>query len=378
MKRTGWILGAGLAVVVLAPEAALGQAVAPGLEPNPQAAITQVGTRGANFLRIGPTARARALGEPGVALLDGSGSLYYNPGAAPLVEELSVTASVTQLWGSDGMEHTYVAAIMPLGTMGVLGVHTLMLNSGNVEPTRESTPYGADPLRGDFMEWRSLALGATYGRRITDRLSMGATGKIIQEGIDFAKVQWVAADVGLVFETGVYGVRLGMAIQHIGGDSRFEGSGIYTTVTRDNRIFNEAILGTTIPFRYDTERMVLPTTFRMGVEAPLYGTATSILGGVGGPHALNLLGEVTDGFDTAVESGWGLEYGFRDMVFLRTGRALNSDDRRPTGFGLDGYSFGAGVRLPVLLGQRLAIDYAYAAHGILENVQTFTFQIGSF
>jgi hypothetical protein len=368
----------GLVAAAVVPAALWAQPVAPGYEPNPGAAITQVGTRGANFLRIAPTARSRALGEPGVALLDGAGSLYYNAGAAALVEEISVTGSVTQLYGKDGMEHTYVGAILPIGGAGVIGVHALMFNSGNVEPTREATPYGADPLLGDFMEWRSLAVGATYARRITDRLAMGATGKLIQEGIDFAHVQWTALDLGLIFETGVYGLRLGMAIQHIGGDARFEGPGIYQTVDRQYRIFDEKILGSTMALRYDTEKMSLPTTFRMGVEAPVYGTATSFLGGLGGPHVLNVLGEVTDGFDTAVESRWGLEYAFRDMVFLRAGRHVMADDRRPTGWGLDGYTFGGGIRVPVLLGQRLSVDYAYSAMGILDNIQTFTFQIGSF
>jgi hypothetical protein len=253
-----------------------------------------------------------------------------------------------------------------------------MLASGNVRPTREATPYGADPLLGDFMEWRSQSFGATYARRITDRLAMGATGKLVQEGIDFASVKWTALDLGLIFETGVYGLRLGMAIQHIGGDSRFEGPGIYTTVEGQHRIFSENILGRDIAFRHDTERMTLPTTFRMGVEAPVFGTANSLFGRAGGPHVVNAIGEVTDGFDTAVESRWGVEYWFRDLLAVRAGRHVASDDRRPAGWGLDGYSFGGGLRVPIVLGQRMSVDYAYSALGILDKVQTVTFQIGGF
>jgi hypothetical protein len=379
MTRMRQTIGALLGLAVLAVPARLdAQAVAPGFEPNPNAAITQVGTRGANFLRITPTARSRALGEPGVALLDGASSIYFNPGAAALIDGLSVSASASQMFGPKGIEHAYVAAVFPMSWVGVMGAHAVMLNSGNLNPTREITPYGADPLRGDFMEWRSLAVGLTAARRITDRLAMGATGKLVEEGIDFARARWVAMDVGLVFETGVYGLRLGMAIQHIGGDSRFEGPGIYATVEREHRIFTDAILGTTVPFRYDTERVVLPTTFRMGVEAPVYGSSTALLGGLGGDHMLNLLGEVTDGFDTSVESRWGAEYAFREMVFVRAGRHIVADDRRPGGWGLDGYSIGGGIRLPVFLGQRVALDYAFAAQGILDNVQTITIQVGGF
>jgi hypothetical protein len=389
MKMRNSILGAALLVLVggtgaevaaqgsLQTGAQQAQAISGGLQPNPNAAITQVGTRGANFLRIGPTARSRAMGELGVALLDGAGSLYYNPGAAAMNEEFSVAASYSRLYGDAGVEHTYVAAVLPVGG-SILGLSALMLNSGNLEPTRESTPYGGDPLYGDYMEWRSLAVGATVGRRLTDRLAVGATGKLVQDGLDLAKAQWVAVDLGLTFETGVYGMRLGMAIQHIGGDARFEGPGIYNTIQRDRRVYDDKILGTPTAFRYDTEKMQLPTTFRMGIEAPMLGSADAILGGAGGPHSLNVIGEVADGFDTSVESRWGVEYSLRDMFFVRGGKHFRADDRRPGGWGLDGVTFGAGIQLPVLLGQRMSVDYAYSAQGLLDNVQTFTIQVGGF
>jgi hypothetical protein len=371
------ILIAGLAVGAWAgqPAEVAAQAIGVGFEANPRAAITQVGTRGANFLRIGPSARARALGEAGTALVDGANSLYFNPAVAALTESFAVATSLTQLFGSEGLEHTHVALVVPVGA-GAIGAHALMLNSGNIQPTTEWSPYGFDTFLGDAMEWKSLSVGATYARRITDRLAIGATGKMVQEGVELAEIRWFGLDVGTVFETGVYGTRLAMSVLHIGGEARFEGPFTYGTVTRGYRVFEDKILGSTLYFRFDTEKIQLPTTFRMGVQAPLLGSAASIFGGAGGAHSLNLLGEVNDGFDTAVESRWGIEYSFRDLFFARGGKYFQNEDRSPLDM-TDNLSVGAGVRLP-FLGRNVSVDYSFTTMGVLDNVQTISFQLGSF
>jgi hypothetical protein len=358
------------------PAEVAAQALGTGLTANPRANITQVGTRGANFLRIGPTARTRALADAGAALTGGAASLYYNPSMAALVDHFDVVASVTDMYRTLdlGMRHSFVAVAVPVGA-GAIGAHALMFTSGNIEPTREETPQGFDPLLGDFMEWASIAVGASYARRITDRLAFGGTVKLIREGIDFAKAEWTAVDLGTVFETGVYGVRLGMSILHIGGESRFEGAAIHGSVARQHRVDDFKILGSSLEYRLNTETMQLPTTFRLGVEAPLLGTETAALGGPIGIHAVHLLAEVTDGFDSAPETRWGVEYSFRDAFFLRGGKHFIAEDRRPNGNGLDGFSAGAGLKLP-LVGRMVHLDYAYAAMGMLGNMQTFTFQFG--
>lgn len=372
MRFSAIIAGAALLAVVTEPLAAQGTAT--GFEPDPRAAITQVGTRGANFLKIGPSARARALGDAGTSLSGDATSIFYNPSLAALAQSFQVAATYTDLYGGSGITHSFLGVALPLG-QGAIMADAVMLSSGDIPATTEWSPEGFDPIRGEFVEWKAVSVGLGYARSITDRLALGFLGKFAQEGIDFANADYYAMDVGATFETGVYGLRLAMAISNIGATSRFEGPAIHTQIEDQHRIFSDKILGSDLNVRYETEPLELPTTFRFALHAPLIGQATAVLGGIGTGHQLDIMTEITDAFDTAIESRWGLEYSFNDFVFLRAGKLFQNENRSPWDF-TDGLSGGAGVQLP-LFGQNIGVDYAYTGMGVLDNVQTFSIRIGS-
>ena len=71
----------------------------------------------------------------------------------------------------------------------------------------------------------------------------------------------------------------------------------------------------------------------------------------------------------------GMEYSFNQLFFLRAGKKFvneASDDFRSSGFGL---AYGGGLKVPVL-GQWLALDYAYTNMGELQNVHAFSVELG--
>lgn len=366
-------LVAGLALGLLAADPLAAQTVARKLEPNPGTSITQVGTRGANFLRISPSARGRALGDAVTANPGGASGLFYNPAVAGLAESFSVEGTWTELFADAGISHTFMGAIIPTGR-GAIGAHAVILDSGEMMATSDLYPHGADPALGDVIDWRSVAVGVSYGRRIIDRLAMGITGKYVEEGISFAKAHWLAVDLGLVFETGVYGVTLAMAITNLGTEGRFEGPAVAGSVAREHRIYDDKILGSPLRFRHDTEVLQMPTTFRFGLQTDLLGTPTALMGGAGGSHMLKLMADINDGFDTGLESRWGLEYSYRDILFLRAGKYAMQEDRGPWDV-TDGLSGGLGLKLP-LLGQSIGFDFAYTSMGLLDNVKSISFHIG--
>lgn len=370
------ILITGLALWALAgsPAEVAGQTVTTGLLPNPHRGVTQVGTRGANFTRIGATARARALGDAGAALVDEpAGAIFYNPAAAAMAEGFDVSGSWTDLYGEHGVQHSHIGMVMPIGFSG-FALQMVSFNSGFMTPTREWTPYGFDLLLGNYMEWTSTAIGLSFARRITDRLAMGVTGKFLQEGLELASAEWVAADLGAIFQTGVYGLNMGVSVLNIGGASRFEGPMIYGVVDPRHRVFEDKILGRHLYFRHTTEDVQLPTMLRMALQTELLGAPYSVLGGAGGPHMLNALVEVNDAFDMDIEGRVGLEYSFNDVLFLRGGKHFQNEDRAPWDL-MDGFSMGAGLRVP-MLGRTFGIDYAYSAVGILGNIQAISVRMG--
>lgn len=362
-----------LALATLGVSTGSAQETGIGLEPNPRRGITQVGTRGANFLHIGVSARALALSEAYTAHAEGPSGIFYNPSSIAEIEGFSVAATYSDLYGGSGITHSFGAVVLPVG-QGAVGFQFINLSSGEILATTELSPEGFDPIRGESVEWSAIAVGASYARRITDRLTVGFTTKFAQEGIDFAHANYFGFDVGTKFYTGLYGITLGAALTNIGPAGRFEGPAIEGEIDDDQRVFLNRLLGHDVRFRLDTHAMQLPTAFRFGVRTDLMGTAASLLGVPAPGHNLMLLTEVSDAFDTDLQTRLGAEYNFRETLFVRAGKRFFNEDRAPWDT-MDGAALGLGVRIP-FLGRRIALDYAYTELGELDNVQTFSIEFG--
>jgi hypothetical protein len=292
------------------------------------------------------------------------------------MENFSIAATRNNLYTDLDISQNYFGAGIPFFG-GVIGAHVITLSSGDIPRTTEGNPIGGDPVLGANFEWSSTAIGLGFARRLTDRLDLGVNLKYVSEGITDARAGWGAIDVGTQFRTGIYGLTIGATIQNVGPSSRMRGSAIDRVIDSDD--VSEQITN----FEFSTQDLELPTLFRFAVNSDLFGRVGSLFGQqAGGRHTLS--GEVTfdDAIDTDIQLAGGLEYGFRDMVFLRAGKRFFNDDRAAMatdGFastsGTYGLSFGGGVRLPVRA-RSVRFDYAFTSLGDLENVQVFSFEFG--
>lgn len=365
-------LMAGAAVLLAGTVAPLTAQNVPGaLIPSQDQPPTRQGTRGANFLELGVGARATAMAGAATGFVAGPDSWYWNPAGGASMEQFGIAASLQNLYDDLDISHQYAALGLPaLG--GVVGLHVIALNSGDLVRTTEDSPLGDDPTLGSTFEWNSLSIGASYARRLTDRLNLGGTVKFVSEGISDARVGWMAIDLGTQFQTGIYGLTFGASLANVGPSSRMRGALVRREVNTDD--FSNQLTDVEFQTR-DTE---LPTMFRFSVGSELFGTANSLWGQGAGQH--QVLGElaVSDAIDTDVQAAIGLEYGFRNMLFVRGGKRFYNDER-DTGedssimYGLSG---GFGLRLP-LGGRGLRFDYAYTSLGDqLQNIQVFSLEFG--
>ena len=214
------LAAAALLVSAAAPAAAQGNFG--GLVPDENSTPTRQGTRGANFLEIGVDARGNAMAGAVVSWADSPAALYWNPAGAANIETFSVDATRQNLYGDLDITHNFAGVAFPaLG--GVVGAHIITLSSGDIERTTPGFPDGGDPQFGSTFTWNSMAVGLSYGRRLTDRLSLGATVKVVSEGLSDAKTTWGAVDVGTQFSTGIYGLTLGAAVMNVGPASEAKG-----------------------------------------------------------------------------------------------------------------------------------------------------------
>ncbi len=340
-----------------------------GILPTAEDTPNRQGTRGANFLHIGIGAKAGAMAGAVGSSVSGPISWFWNPGGAATTEEFGLVAGRQDLYGDLGLGQSYVASSFPL-LGGVIGIHINTLSSGDIQRTTEANPFG-ERIGGSSFQWTSTVAGLGYARRLTDRLSIGAQAKYIREGVTDAGTSWMAADVGTVFNTGLYGVTLGGAIRNIGGTSRAKGAVIQRVITTtDHSTLRESR-------RVDlyTKMTEIPIVFQFSIGSDLLGSANSLLGGAGGSNTLHAELTAFDGTDISTQYGVGLEYGFKNVLFLRGGKRMYNDDRDRGGYGSVGMAGGFGLRFPVF-GRPVQFDYSYQDMGALQNIQIFSFEVG--
>lgn len=363
--RTVGALGAA-ALVLSAPLGAQGPG---GILPTPQDTPNRQGTRGANFLHIGIGARAGGMGGAVASTIAGPSAWFWNPAGAAVSESFHAVAGRQELYGELGVGQTYAAASIPL-LGGVVGVSLNTLNSGDIKRTTTLNPFG-ERLGGNTFQWTSTVAGVGYSRRLTDRLSVGAQFKYISEGIPDAGTSWMAGDLGTQFNTGLYGIIVGGAIQNVGGTAKANGALLSQLVNSgDGTVFTE-----TRRVELFTRATEIPIVFRLSIGSDLLGSANSLLGGAGGPHTLTTELAVNDGTDFSTQAGVGVEYGYKGTVYARGGKRFYNDDRDRGGYGSIGMSGGFGVKFP-LLGRPVRFDYSYEGAGALQNIQIFSFEVG--
>lgn len=340
-----------------------------GILPTPQDTPNRQGTRGANFLHIGIGARGGAMAGAIGSSVAGPTGWFWNPAGAASSESFSMAAGRQNLYDDLGLEQTYAAGSIPaLG--GVIGIHLNTLGSGPIRRTSELNPFG-ERLGGNTFEWTSTVVGLGYGKRLTDRLSVGGQIKYITEGIPDASTKWMAFDIGTQFNTGLYGLTIGGAIQNVGGTARANGALIQRLITTAD--------GSQLPesrrVQFFTNNTEIPVEFRLSVGADILGSANSMMGGAGGKNTLIAELSVTDATDYSTQYALGAEYGFRNVLFLRGGKRMYNDDRDYGDVGQVGLTGGFGLRLPVL-GRNVRFDYSYETAGALQNIQIFSFEVG--
>jgi len=359
---------AGAALVALAVAPMTAQRRGTFLVPTPDQGTTRVAQRAANFLEIGVGARAQAMSGAGTGMMTGATAAYWNPAGLASMDGVTFAFSHSDMYSDLGVKHTFASAGIPFGGGG-LSVSYTNLDSGPIPATREDFPGGSCVDIGCDYSYAGTVIAMSYGRRLTDRLQVGVTGKVISEGIDRADASWWGLDVGTVFHTGLYGLTIASTLANIGPSAAWSGTRV------ENRLTVRDAFAVNLPVQFATTSYALPTQFRFAVVSDLVGGADALLG-ASGSSSFKVAVDLDDATDTDLETAIGAEYSFRDVLFLRAGKRFvneaNSDFRTSSYF----MSYGGGLRIPAL-GRHLTFDYAYTNMGDLQNVQIFSFEFGN-
>ena len=183
------------------------------------------GTTAANFLEIGTSSGAVAMGEAYVSLADDAISAYWNPAGLAGINGLELGVS-SQDWVA-GIKHSTIAAAINMGNFGTISAWFTDFDYGSIEVTNVSNQNGT----GEYYGANELAASVAYGKNLVEWFSFGTSFKMITSNIWHSSARALALDLGVIVKTIFFsrtgqrndGMKIGMSISNYGSKMRYEG-----------------------------------------------------------------------------------------------------------------------------------------------------------
>lgn len=271
------------------------------------------GSSDAQFLRIGVSPRAAALGEAYISVVNGAEATYYNPASIARIEKMDMAFTHTKWFA--GINHEFAAVVRNLRRYGSVGLSVTALYTDEMEVRTPLRPKGT----GETFYSGNYRFGLTYARYLTDRVTFGGTISLIHLSLyEEFKANAVAGDISVLYVTDFRGFRFGMKIANFGSEIKFV-----------------------------NESYPLPTNFQFGLSMNAIQTDQ---------QKLLVTFSALKPNDGKPLSNAGVEWNWNDTFFLRGGYHFNHDTKT--------YAFGGGLNWDIT-DYKLRFDYSYSDFSLL-------------
>lgn len=308
--------------------------------------VSKRGTTAAPFLSVPQGARALAMGGAFVAVADDPSAMYWNPAGISDLRGIQFTFDHTY-WIA-GLQYEYLGATVNMGSVGTVGLNVTASNYGEMKVTTVDQQDGT----GEVFNVTDLAIGLSYGLRLTEEFSIGFNPKFIYQKIWKMSAGAVALDVGIRYRTPFKGITLGMSVSNFGPKMKMTGNSALVVYQQDPA--NTGI-NNRIPAELQTDEWELPLNFRVGVAYDL------VMGDIG---KVTLALDAMHPSDNYECLNAGAEYVFDDVVYLRGGyKSIAQKDSE------EGLTAGIGIKQFVMGNLQFSVDYAYQSFARLKNAQ---------
>lgn len=270
-------------------------------DARPVGAQTKTGTTIGTFLRIEPDARVAGMGNAGVSLDGGLEAFYFNPAAIGRSTRHEVVFTHIEWFAGIAFDH--VAATFPLHNQGTLVATVTSLRSGPIDVRTVDQPLGT----GERYDVSDLALGAGWGKPVTDRFSVGAHVSYLQERIWNSTLHSVVLNLGTLYRLSDGGAVLGASLSNLGTGGGLSGRDLRITYDPDP---NANGGNGTLPAEIFTDHYGVPVLLRFGVSVPYK---------IDGANRVRVEVDALHPSDNSESLNLGAEYAYRDRFSLRAG-----------------------------------------------------------
>lgn len=320
--------------------------VGENVEATTKGQTTKVSTAGAQFLKVPIGARGMGMGGAYGSVANDLSALYWNPAGISDIKTVATEISYLQWFAT--YSHSFAAASFPLNQDYVVAINATSFSSGDIQITTIENPEGTSAK----YSVSDLALGLTFSGYLTDQFSFGVTAKYVNNSIYNLSSSGLAFDIGTMYNTGIYGIKIGFSIHNLGGETSYAGQSL-KTIKKTIEQLNAAPVDMALiayPYSY-------PLIFRASISSELYNEDDHK---VIGAFDFNTFSDVPEQFSL------GAEYTYADFVALRAGYQTSHDQ-----FGL---AAGIGIKYEVG-GMDGRFDYAINPTKTLGLVNRFTIGI---
>jgi long-subunit fatty acid transport protein len=347
-------------------------------------AHAQLGESTALFLRIEPDSRAAGMGNTGVAVADNANAIFWNP--AGLSFQKNTQVGITHAnWLPEfnaGLFYEYLVGTYHVDGVGTFGGHVTYLNLGEIE-IRD----GEGVSRGTYNSYE-LAVGVSYGYRVSDRLGLGTSLRGIysklapsDNGSGSGTASTLAGDLSVLYRTDPFTLAgtkttfsTGANLANMGGRMQYREVkqalpmnlrlGYALTVEFDdyNKLtfandFNKELVNVERQERQNDTTYVADPFYEALFTS--WGTARGQQGPDGEATELSVIEQFT--------MGVGMEYWYSDLFALRTGYFYEDPDNG----GREFLNFGAGLRYNIV-GVDISYIYTLEENSPLANTLRFS------
>lgn len=314
--------------------------------------VSKRGTTAADFLEIGVGARALAMGGAFTALADDPSAIYWNVGGIAKLEKSGLFFSHME-WLAD-TKFDFIGGVFSLGRWGAFGLSVTALTMNDMEVTTVDAPEGTGQVFGAA----SYAVSVAYAFKLTNRFSIGFNPKIIQEVIWDMSATGLAIDIGIHYETPFKNVLLAFSMTNFGGKMSMNGENARVLYDFDPESSGNNDRVTAL---LETDKWPLPLNFKIGILYQLMkSTMHNAVLEIDAQHPNNDYESINLGFEYTYNQRYSIRAGYKNLGI--------SDAE-------DSFTFGAGLKYPIVNSYSLTFDYAYADFGMLKTVQQFSIGI---
>lgn len=266
----------------------------------------KVGTVGSQFLKIPFGARGVGMGGAYAAVTNDLSSVYWNPAGIADVKQIGAEFNYTQWFAT--YSHSAVVAAMPMSSDFTLAVNLVNFSSTDIPVTTLDDPEGSI---GSTYRVSDMSAGLTLSGYLTQEFSFGITAKYVNNTLYNVSSNGFAVDIGTMYNTNIYGIKIAFSIHNLGSETTYEGQGL-----RSMKKYLDENWSTPLDVSYVAYPYSYPLIFRAGISSEVYKEDD---------HKVIAAFDFSTFSDVPEQFALGAEYTYSNLVSLRGGYQFNQD-----------------------------------------------------